>query len=104
LSLSVGVLSQSSDQSLHSWYEEKKSNPLDELSPSVHEFQDPYAVFLESDRESILFNRFVHKFSWDFHFSSSLLFFIHKKALVENANNNQIAYLIQLVVPFHLIR
>ena len=55
LSFSAEVLSQGSDQSLHSWYEEKRSNPLDELSPSVHEFQDPYAVFLEADRESISF-------------------------------------------------
>jgi len=49
LSLLAGVCSQSSDESLHSWYEEKKHNPLDEISPSAHEFQDPYAVFLESD-------------------------------------------------------
>ena len=62
LSFSAGVSSQSSDQSLHSWYEEKRSNPLDELSPSVHEFQDPYAVFLEADRESILFNGSVSSF------------------------------------------
>lgn len=63
LSFSAGVSSQSSDQSLHSWYEEKRSNPLDELSPNVHEFRDPYAVFLEADRESIVFNGSVHKFS-----------------------------------------
>ena len=37
LSFLAGVSSQSSKQSLHSWYEEKRSNPLDELSPSVHE-------------------------------------------------------------------
>ena len=77
--------SQSSDQSLHSWYEEKRSNPLDELSPSVHfeiliqhEFQDPYAVFLEANRESIVFNGSVHKFSWELPFSSSLLLFINE--------------------------
>ena len=56
LSFLAGVSSQSSKQILHSWYEEKRSNPLDELSPSVHEFQDPYAVFLEADRESIVFD------------------------------------------------
>lgn len=78
LSFLAGVLSQSSDQSLHSWYEEKKINPLDEISPSVHELQDPYAVFLEADRESISFNGSVHKFSWKFPFSSSLLLFISK--------------------------
>ena len=76
LSFSARVSSQSSDQSLHSWYEEKRSNPLDELSPSVHEFQDPYAVFLEADRESISFNGSVSKLSWEFPFSSSLLLFI----------------------------
>ena len=79
LSFSAGASSQSSDQSLHSWYEEKRSNPLDELSPSVHEFQDPYAVFLEVDRESIVFNRSVHKFSWELPFSSSLLLFINEQ-------------------------
>ena len=78
LSLSAGVMSQSSNESLHSWYEEKQNTPLDELSPSAHEFQDPYAVFLESNRESILFNRSIHKFSWEFPFSSSLLLFIRK--------------------------
>ena len=82
LSLSAEVSSQSLDESLHSWYEEKKSNPLDELSPSAHEFQDPYAVFLEADRESILFNLgkfgYVYKFSWELPFSSSLLLFISK--------------------------
>ena len=56
LSFSAGVSSQSSDESFHSWYEEKQSNPLDNLSLSAHEFQDPYVVFLESNRESILFN------------------------------------------------
>ena len=79
LSFSAGVSSQSSDESLHSWYEEKQSNPLDELCPSAHEFQDPYAVFLESDKESILFNGFVYKFSWKFPFSSSLLLLIRKR-------------------------
>ena len=78
LSFSAGVSSQSSKQSLHSWYEEKRINPLDELSPSVHELQDPYGVFLEADRESIVFNRSVDKFSWDLPFSSSLLLFISK--------------------------
>jgi len=78
LSFSTGVSSQSLDKSLHSWYEEKKSNPLDELSPNVHEFQDPYAVFLESDRESILFKKSIYKFSWELPFSSSLLWFIRK--------------------------
>ena len=76
LSLSAGVSLQSSDQSFHSWYEEKISNPLDELSSSVLEFQDPYAVFLEADREFISFNRSVSKLSWEFPFSSSLLLFI----------------------------
>ena len=38
LSFSAGVSSQISYQSLHLWYEEKRSNPLDTLSPSVHEF------------------------------------------------------------------
>ena len=76
LSFLVGVSSQSSKQSLHSWYEEKRSNPLDELSPNVHKLQDPYAVFLEADRESTVFNGFVHKFSWELPFNSSLLFFI----------------------------
>ena len=76
LSFLAGVSSQSSKQSLHSWYEEKRSNPLDELSPSVRELQDPYVVFLEADRESIVFNRSVHKFSWDLPFSSSILLFI----------------------------
>ena len=42
------------------------------------EFQDPYAVFLEADRESIAFNGFVSKLSWELPFSSSLLFFISK--------------------------
>jgi len=76
LSFSVGVSSHILEESLHSWYEEKKSNPLDELSPSAHEFQDPYAVFLEADKESILFNGSIYKFSWEFPFSSSLLLFI----------------------------
>jgi len=76
VSFSTGVSSQSSDQSLHSWHEEKRSNPLDELSPSVHEFQDPYAVFLEADRESIAFSGSVSKLSWELPFSSSLLLFI----------------------------
>ena len=76
MSFSVRVSSQSSDQSLHSWYEEKRSNPLDELSPSVHELQDPYAVFLEADRESISFNGSISKVSWELLFSSSLLLFI----------------------------
>ena len=49
---------------------------MDELSPNVHEFQDPYAVFLEADRESIAFNGFVSMFSWELPFSSSLLLFI----------------------------
>lgn len=53
LSFSAGVLSQSSYESLHSWYEKKQSNSLDVLSPSADEFQDPYVVFLEPDRESI---------------------------------------------------
>ena len=74
--------SQSLDESLRPWCEEKQSNPLDELSPSAHEFQDPYAMFLESDRYSILFNlgKFgsIYKFSWEFPFSSSLLLFISK--------------------------
>ena len=76
LSFSVGVLSQVSDQSLVLWYEEKRSNPLDELSSSVLEFQDPYAVFLEADKEPIAFNRPVSKLSWELPFSSSLLLFI----------------------------
>ena len=74
-SFSAEVASQGSDQSLHSWYEETRSNPLDELSPSVHELQDPYAVFLEADSESISFNGFVSKLSWELPFSSSLLLF-----------------------------
>lgn len=78
LSFSARVSSQSSDESVHSCYEEKQSNPLDELSPSAHEFQDPYAISLESDRESILFNGFVCKFSRELPFNSSLLFFIRK--------------------------
>ena len=78
LSFLAGVSSQSSKQSLHSWYEEKRSNPLDEISPSVHELQDPYAVFLEADRESISFNGSVSKFSWELPFSSSLLLFINE--------------------------
>ena len=78
LSFSAKVSSQGSDQSLHSWYEETRSNPLHELSSSVLEFQDPYAVFLESDRESILFNESVYKFSMDPSISSSLLLFISK--------------------------
>jgi len=45
-SFSAEVSSQGSNQTLRSWYEEKRSNPLDELSSSVLEFQDPYAVFL----------------------------------------------------------
>ena len=76
LSFSTGVSSRSSDQSLHSWYEEKRSNPLDELSSSMLEFQDPYAVFLEADRESISFNGSISKLSWELPFSSSLLLFI----------------------------
>jgi len=76
LSFSAEVSSQGSDQSLHSWYEEKRSNPLDELSYSVLEFQDPYAVFLEADREFISFNGSVSKLSWELPFSSSLLLFI----------------------------
>lgn len=75
-SFSAEVSSQGSDQSLHSWYEEKRSNPLDELSSSVFEFQDPYEMFLEVDRESISFNRSVSKLSWELPFSSSLLLFI----------------------------
>ena len=78
LSFSAEVSSQGSDQSLHSWYEEKRSNPLDELSSSVPEFQDPYAVFLEADREFISFNGSVSKLSWELPFSSSLLLFIIK--------------------------
>ena len=83
LSFLAGVSSQKSKQSLHSWYEEKRSNPLDELSPNVHfeilmqcEFRDPNAVFLEADIKSISFNGSVSKFSWEFPFSSSLLLFI----------------------------
>ena len=76
LSFSAEVSSQGSDQSLHSWYEGKRSNPLDELSSSVLEFQDPYAVFLEVDREFISFYGFVSKLSCEFPFSSSLLLFI----------------------------
>jgi len=76
LSFSVGVLSQGSDQSLHLWYEENRSNPLDELSSSVREFQDPYAVFLEVDKEFISFNGSVSKLSWELPFSSSLLLII----------------------------
>ena len=76
MSFSAEVSSQGSDQSFHSWYEEKRSNPLDELSSSVLEFQDPYAVFLEADREFISFNGFVSKLSWELPFSSSLLLFI----------------------------
>ena len=82
MSFSARILPQSLDKSLHSWYEEKKSNPLDELSPSAHEFQDPYAVFFESDRASILFNLgkfgYVYKFSWELHWSSFLFFLINK--------------------------
>ena len=78
LSFLGGVSSQSSDQSLHSWYEEKRSNPLDELSPNVHEFRDPYAVFLEANRESIVFNRSILKISWELPFSRPLLLFISK--------------------------
>jgi len=82
LSFSTGASSQSLDESLHSLYEEEKSNPSDELSHSAHEFKDPYAVLLEMDRASILFNlgKFgsVYKFSWEFPFSSSLLLFISK--------------------------
>ena len=81
LSFLAGVSLQSSDQSLNSWYEEKISNPLDEVNPSVHELQDPYAVFLEADRESVVFNGYVHKFSWEFPFSISLLLFIRKHLL-----------------------
>ena len=74
LSFSSAVLSLGSDQSVHSW--KKRSNALDELSSSVLEFQDPYAVFLEVDREAISFNGFVSKLSCEFPFSSSLLLFI----------------------------
>ena len=74
--VSEEVSSQGSDQSLHSWYEEKRSNPLDELSSSVLEFQDPYAVFLEVDREFISFNGSISKLSWELPFSSSHLLFI----------------------------
>lgn len=49
---------------------------MDELSSSVLEFQDPYAVFLEAYREFISFNGFVSKLSWELPFSSSLLLFI----------------------------
>ena len=76
LSFSAEVSSQGSDQSLHSWYEEKRSNPLDELSSSVLEFQDPYAVFLEVDREFISFYGSVSKLSWELPFISSLLLVI----------------------------
>jgi len=73
------VSSQGSDQSLHSWYEER-SNPLDELSFNELEFQDPYAdpyaVFLEVDRASVSFIGSVSKLSWELPFSSSLLLFI----------------------------
>ena len=75
---------------------------MDELSSSVLEFQDPYAVFLEVDREFISFNGSVSKLSWELPFSSSLLLFI--SALVENSNNRQDTYLVALVVSFHLIR
>ena len=76
LSFSAEVSSQGSDQSLHSWYEEKRSNPLDELSSSVLEFHDSYAVFLEVDRASISFIGSVSKLSWELPFSSSLLLVI----------------------------
>ena len=76
LSFSAEVSSQGSDQSVHSWYEKKRSNPLDELSSSVLEFQDPYAVFLEVDRAFISFNGSVSKLSWELLFGSSLLLFI----------------------------
>ena len=76
LSFSAEVSSQGSDQSLHSWYEETRSNLLDELSSSVPEFHDPYAVFLEADREFISFNGSVSKLSWELPFSSSLLLVI----------------------------
>lgn len=82
LSFSAGVSSQSSYESLHSWYEEKESNILDEISPSAHEFQNPYAVLLEADRESILLNlgKFgsIYKFSWELPFNSYLSLFIRK--------------------------
>ena len=77
-SFSAGVSSQGSNQSLHAWYEEKRSNPLDELSSSVLAFQDPYAVFLEADREFISFNGSVSKLPSELPFSSSLLLFISK--------------------------
>ena len=76
LSFSAEVSSQGSDQSLHSWCEGKRSNPLDKLSSSVIEFQDPYAVFLEVDREFISFKGSVSKLSWELPFSSFLLLFI----------------------------
>ena len=76
LSFSAEVSSQGLDQHLHSWYEEKRSNPLGELSSSVLEFHDPYAVFLEMDRASISFIGSVSKLSWELPFSSSLLLFI----------------------------
>jgi len=49
---------------------------LDELSSSVLAFQDPYAVFLEADKEFISFNGSVSKLSSELPFSSSLLLFI----------------------------
>ena len=76
LSFLAEVSSQGSDQSLRSWYEETRSNLLDELSSSVLEFHDPYAVFLEADREFISFNGSVSKLSWELPFSSSLLLVI----------------------------
>ena len=77
-SFSAGVSSQGSDQSLHAWYEEKRSNPLDELSSSELEFQDSYAVFLEADREFISFNGSVSQLPSELPFSSSLLLLINK--------------------------
>ena len=70
------VSSQGSDQHLHSWYEEKRSNQLGKLSSNVFEFHDPYAMFLEVDRASISFIGYVSKLSWEFPFSSSLLLVI----------------------------
>ena len=78
LSFLAEVSSQGSDQSLYSWYEEKRSNPLGELSSSVLKFHDPYAVFLEVDRASISFIGSVSKLSWELPFSSSLLLFINE--------------------------
>lgn len=49
---------------------------MDELSSSVPEFQDPYAVFLEADKEFISFNGSVPKLPSELPFNSSLLLFI----------------------------